>query len=119
MSMRTLDGETERPREVTRMVRMGARGNRSMSRSARQRVNRNARRPVEFILRDGGLRRRIVSLLYDGGLDAATLRQWVAHRPHVRDGSGVVSVVGDADDGAVVELNWEFAAEMMNRRTYV
>jgi hypothetical protein len=61
-----------------------------------------------------GLRRWMISLLTDGGLDAATLRQWADRRPQVIGRGGVVGVLGDASVAA--EINWEYAAEMVNRR---
>jgi len=91
------------------------RGNKSMTRSGRRRVNRNAWRLVAFVLGDAGLRRRMSALLYDGAVDGATLRVWVGNRPHVRDASGITSVVGDVEDG-VTDCNWEYAAELVNRQ---
>lgn len=94
------------------------RGNRSMTRSSRQRVNRNARRLVEFVMGDSVRRRRVVSLAEWGGLDAATLREWVGRRLWMVEQGGVVSVVGAglSMSAAEVEVNWEYAAEMVNRK---
>lgn len=94
------------------------RGNKSMTGSARRRVNRNARRLVEYVLHASGLRRRdgsVIGLPHGEGCDAATLRVWAGRYPQVGAGSGVMSVVGEVVE--LVDVNWEYAAELMNRQT--
>lgn len=96
------------------------RGNRSMTRSARQRVNRNARRLVTYLILcevDLVLRKRVDALLRTNiPIDAATLRIWVANRPQIEVGSGIVSVTIES---GLTDVNWEYAAELVNRKMYV